>query len=85
MFFLKKDEEDERAIDLINHCLRAHTELRENKEKHLAELYYLYEAVKAELTEILQQEDEIKIIEYQISGIKYALDYVRLMLNFKKQ
>lgn len=81
MFYVKKDAEDRRAMDLFKEVLQAHNKEKEIKSKFLAETYALYELDRASLTEVLKLEDEINILEYQISGIQYAIDYATLMLN----
>ena len=84
MFYIKKDQDDRDAISLIEEVITAHKSLKKEKEKRVLDLYM--ESPNEKLFEqIYLEEEEIRNIDIQISGIEYARDYIKLMTKLSKK
>ena len=84
MFYIKKDQDDRDAISLIEEVITAHKSLKKEKEKRVLDLYM--ESPNEKLFEQIYLEDEeIRNIDIQISGIEYARDYIKLMTKLSKK
>jgi len=84
MFYIKKDQDNRDAISLIEEVITAHKSLKKEKEKRVLDLYMELPNEKL-FEEIYLEEEEIRNIDIQISGIEYARDYIKLMTKISKK
>ena len=84
MFYIKRDQDNRDAISLIEEVITAHKSLKKEKEKRILDLYMEPPNEKL-FEEIYLEEEEIRNIDIQISGIEYARDYVKLMTKLSKK
>ena len=75
MYFVKQDQDNRDAVELIEEVLKSHIKLKEAKDLELMHEDEVYKSCELK--------KEIETLEAQISGIIYTYDYVRLMLSFK--
>lgn len=83
MFYIKQDEDNRNAIDLLDEVIKAHFEQKTQKESELLEKYHSLDKSDIENfnKEMMEIEEEVKSIESKIAGILYARDYVRFKLK----
>ena len=81
MFYIKQDKQNQNAISLIEDVISSHMHLKKEKEIKVLELYKSATPNECLFAEIQYQEECIKNIDIQISGIIYTRDYVKLMTN----
>ena len=84
MFYIKRDQDNRDAISLIEEVITAHKSLKKEKEKRVLDLYMELPNEKL-FEEIYLEEEEIRNIDIQISGIEYARDYIKLMTKISKK
>ena len=82
MYYLKKDQENRDALSYIKDVLQSHEQLRDSKQKDLINLSLSKEDPFISFTEL---EDEIEILNIQISSILYVYDYTKLMISLSKK
>jgi len=85
MFYIKKDQENEEALDHIKTCLKGFNQMKFEKESELLDAYEDYQKGIANLDKTLELEDEIKKLENYVNAIAYTYDYVNLMIKMRKK
>lgn len=83
MFYIKKDQENLDALNLINEVIQAHFKEKAEKEAELLNCYTQSENINSQEFQdlIFSHEEELKSIEWKIAGIVYARDYLRFKLK----
>lgn len=78
MYYVRQDQKNINALDLIKEVLSGYQEIKNQKEQEIDKLLIIENYQRDELITL---EKEVEIISSQISAVLYTYEYVKLMLN----
>lgn len=81
MYYLAQDKRNQDAVKLMEEVLRAHIQMKQERESELSQL--LYSSKKNVFLELDQEalEKSIETVDIQINTLQYTLEYVKLILE----